>query len=219
MPLPSVGSVDARPGAPSTRPSGRRGAPRPASRSYRQACLAHNLVGLDQPPTSPALAVERTDRRAIVPWSLDILERRGGAPHCAGVHERSCMEGDRAVERWLVPRSPARARWRSPHVRRTKGSALIEVLMTARNVLVASRPPSGTTVRRQPATPRRQRQHPRSRAPRQSPPRIVYNSPAVLLETGLAIVKLPACISSSQPPLLECCDDRLNPPSTPRPLD
>jgi hypothetical protein len=42
----------------------------------------------------------------------------------------------------------------------------------------------------------------------------------VLLETGLAIAKLPAHrypkrarISSSQPPLLECCDDRLNPPS------
>jgi hypothetical protein len=45
----------------------------------------------------------------------------------------------------------------------------------------------------------------------------------VLLETGLTIAKLPAHrypkrarISSSQPPLLECCDDRLNPPSTPR---
>jgi hypothetical protein len=41
----------------------------------------------------------------------------------------------------------------------------------------------------------------------------------VLLETGLTIAKLPAhrypkCarIPSSQPPLLECCDDRLNPP-------
>jgi hypothetical protein len=41
----------------------------------------------------------------------------------------------------------------------------------------------------------------------------------VLLETGMAIAKLPAHrypkrahISSSQPPLLECCDDRLNPP-------
>jgi hypothetical protein len=41
----------------------------------------------------------------------------------------------------------------------------------------------------------------------------------VLLATGLAIAKLPAHrypkrarISSSQPPLLECCDDRLNPP-------
>jgi hypothetical protein len=44
----------------------------------------------------------------------------------------------------------------------------------------------------------------------------------VLLETGMAIAKLPAHrypkrahISSSQPPLLECCDDRLNPPSIP----
>jgi hypothetical protein len=41
----------------------------------------------------------------------------------------------------------------------------------------------------------------------------------VLLEAGLAIAKLlahtdpnAACISSSQPLLLECCDDRLNPP-------
>jgi hypothetical protein len=44
----------------------------------------------------------------------------------------------------------------------------------------------------------------------------------VLLETGMAIAKLPAHrypkrahISSSQPPLLECCDDRLNPPCIP----
>jgi hypothetical protein len=44
----------------------------------------------------------------------------------------------------------------------------------------------------------------------------------VLLEAGLAIAKLlahtdqnAACISSSQPPLLERCDDRLNPPSIP----
>src|SRR5258708_12920519 len=103
-----------------------------------------------------------------------------------------------------------------------KGSARMEVLTTARNASGACHPPSETTVRRQPATPRRQRQHPRSSAPRQSPPRIVYNSPAVLLETGLTIAKLPAHrypkrarISSSQPPLLECCDDRLNPPWIP----
>src|SRR5258708_36638095 len=100
-----------------------------------------------------------------------------------------------------------------------KGSARMEVLTTARNASGACHPPSETTVRRQPDTPRRQRQHPRQSAPRQPPPRIVYNSPAVLLETGLAIAKLPAHryrkharISSSQPPLLECCDDRLHPP-------
>jgi hypothetical protein len=134
------------------------------------------------------------------------------------------MEGDRADERWLVHRAPARARWRSPHVRRTKGSALIEVLTTARNVLGACRPLSGTTVLRQPATLRRQPQHPRSSAPRQSPPRTVYNSPAGPLEAALATAKLlahtdpNACIPSSQPPLPKCCDDRLNPPSTSRPL-
>jgi hypothetical protein len=128
------------------------------------------------------------------------------------------MEGDRADERWLVHRAPARARWRSPHVRRTKGSALIEVLTTARNVLGACRPLSGTTVLRQPATLRRQPQHPRSSAPRQSPSRTVYNSPAGPLEADLATAKLlartdpNARISSSQPPLLKCCDDRLNPP-------
>jgi len=99
------------------------------------------------------LAVGQTDQRAIVPWSLDNLERRCGSPHCAGAHERSCMEGDQADERWLALPDPARARWRSPHVRRTKGSALMEVLTTARNVLVARRPPSGTSVLRPPATP------------------------------------------------------------------
>src|SRR6185437_11289615 len=50
----------------------------------------------------------------------------------------------------------------------TIGNALMVVLTTARNALVACRPPFGTTVRRQPATPRRQPQHPRSTAPRQS---------------------------------------------------
>src|SRR6185295_15715192 len=140
-------------------------------------------------------------------------------PHCAGAHERSCMEGDQADERWLALPDPARARWRSPHVRRTKGSALMEVLTTARNVLVARRPPSGTSVLRPPATPWRQPQHPRSSALRQSRSRTVYNSLAVPLGVGLAISKLlahtdpnAACISASQPLLLECCDDRLNPP-------
>src|SRR5665213_3804854 len=98
----------------------------------------------------------------------------------------------------------------------------MEVLKTARNALGACRPPSGTTARRQPATPQRQPQHPRSTAPRQSPSRTVYNSPAEPLEAGRAIAKPlartdpnAACMSSSQPPLLECCDDRLNPPSIP----
>jgi hypothetical protein len=117
------------------------------------------------------------------------------------------MKGDRVDERSLLHRAPARARWRSPHARRTKGSALIEVWTTARNALGACRPPSGTTVRRQPATPRRQPQHPRSTAPRQSPSRTVCNSPAGPLEAGRATAKLlahtdpnAACISSSQPP-------------------
>ena len=129
------------------------------------------------------------------------------------------MEGDQADERWLALPDPARARWRSPHARRTKGSALMEVLTTARNVLVARRPPSGTSVLRPPATPWRQPQHPRSSAPRQSRSRTVYNSLAVPLGGGLAISMLlahtdpnAACISSSQPLLLECCEDRLNPP-------
>src|SRR5439155_21361903 len=131
---------------------------------------------------------------------------------------------DRADERWRVHRAPARARWRSPHVQRTEGSALIEVLTTARNVLVACRPTSGTTVRRHSPTPRRQPPNPRSSVPGQSPSRIVYNSLAGPPEAGSAkpqalahIDPNDACISSSQPPLLECCDDRLNPPSTPRP--
>ena len=173
-------------------------------------------------PTSPALAVGRIDQRAIVPWSLDILERRCGSPHCAGAHERSWMARDRVDRRWFVHRDLGRARLRVPHVRRTKGSARIPALTTARNVLVAGRPPSGTTVLRQPAIPRRQPQHPRSIAPRQSPSRTVCNSLAVPLEAGLAIAKSlahtdpNACISSSQPLLLKCCDDRLNPPNMPR---
>src|SRR5260370_3929147 len=103
-----------------------------------------------------------------------------------------------------------------------KGGTLIEVLTTARNASGACHPPSETTVRRQPATPRRQPQHPRLSAPRQSPSRTVYNSLAGPLEAGLAIAKLLAhtdpdpCISSSQPPLPKCCDDRLNPPCVAR---
>src|SRR5712691_2924298 len=103
-----------------------------------------------------------------------------------------------------------------------KGGTLIEVLTTARNASGACHPPSETTVRRQPATPRRQPQHPRLSAPRQSPSRTVYNSLAGPLEAGLAIAKLLAhtdpdpCISSSQPPLPKCCDDRLNPPRVAR---
>src|SRR5712691_11026992 len=100
-----------------------------------------------------------------------------------------------------------------------QGGTLIEVLTTARNASGACHPPSETTVRRQLATPRRQPQHPRSSAPKQSPSRTVYNSLAGPLEAALAFAKfLPhtdpnaACIPSSQPPLLKCCDDRLNPP-------
>src|ERR1700685_4873203 len=130
------------------------------------------------------------------------------------------MDGDQAANRWLVYLSPARARWRSPHVRRTKGSALLEILTTARDLCVARRPPSETTVRQQPATPRRRPQHPRSSVPRQSPSRTVYNSLAAPLEAALVIAELHTdpddCAASSQPPLLKCCDDRLNPPSTPR---
>lgn len=151
-----------------------------------------------------------TDQRAIVPWSLDNLERRRGSPHCAGAHEKSCMEGDQADARLFALPDPARAKWRSPPVRQTKGSALMEVLTTPRNVLVARRPPSGTSVLRQPATPWRLPQHPRSSAPRQSRSRTVYNSLAAPLKGGLAISTLlahtdpNACISSSQPLLLEC---------------
>jgi hypothetical protein len=91
----------------------------------------------------------------------------------------------------------------------------MEVLTTATNVLAPSRPPSGTSVLRPPATPRRQPQHPRSSAPRQSPSRTVYDSLAGPLEAGLAIAASLVHADhfpSSQPPLMKCCDDRLNPP-------
>jgi hypothetical protein len=120
------------------------------------------------------------------------------------------MDPDRADGRWPVHRAPVRARWQSPHVQRTKGSALIEVLTTARNVLVACRPTSGTTVRRHRPTPRRQAQHPRSTVLAQSLSKIVYRSPAGPLPAGLAkpqwlahIDPNDACISSSQPPFAE----------------
>src|SRR5258708_12066100 len=86
----------------------------------------------------------------------------------------------------------------------------MEVLTRATNVLAASRPPSGTSVLRPPATPRPQPQHPRSIAPRQSQSRTVYNPLVGPLEDDLF-----AHSSPSQPPLLRCCDDRLNPPSIP----
>ena len=98
------------------------------------------------------------------------------------------------------------------------------VSTTARNVLVACRPTSGTIVFRQPTIPRHQPQHPRSSAPRQSPSKTVSNSLAAPLEADLAIAKLlahtdpnAARIPSSQPPLLKCCDGRLNPPWIARP--
>jgi len=132
------------------------------------------------------------------------------------------MEDDRADERWLAPPDPARARWRSPHARQTKDSARLEVLTTVTNVLAACRLPSGTNVLRPTATPRRRPQHPHSSVPRQSRSRTLYNSLARPPEVGLTIAGLLAhpdpnadCISSSQPPLMECCDDRLKPPSIP----
>src|SRR4029453_12552683 len=116
------------------------------------------------------------------------------------------MGGDQDDQQWLVRRDPARARSRSPHVRRTKDSALKEVLMIARNLLADSRRPSGTTALRQPATRRRQLQHLRSSAPRQSPPKTVCNSPVVPSEAGLGVAHSGpnlVRIHSSQPPLAE----------------
>jgi hypothetical protein len=97
--------------------------------------------------------------------------------------------------------------------------------MTARIVLEACRQLSGTNVLQQPTTPRRQHQHLHLSALKQSPSRTVYNCLAGPLEAGPVIAKPlsqtdpDACIPSSQPPLLKCCDDRLNPPSIPEAAD
>src|ERR1700744_3865397 len=78
------------------------------------------------------------------------------------------------------------------------------LLMTSRAVLVACLPPFGTIALRQLARSLRQPQHVRWNVLRQSRPRIAGGSLA-----------RPASITSSQPPLQRCCDDRLNPPSIP----
>ena len=115
-----------------------RQASRPEWRSYRQACLQMILQ-------------DRADRQLRQLWAsgglirVPLSRRRSvfrsavaARPHCAGAHERSWMGGDQDDQQWLVRRDLARARSRSPHVRRTKGSVLKEVLTIARNVLAGS---------------------------------------------------------------------------------
>src|SRR5277367_2084500 len=71
----------------------------------------------------------------------------------------------------------------------------------------------------QPSSPR-----PRSRALRQSTPRTVADAPATLQEVALAIAACPAVPDPnvadppSHHPPSRCCDNQLNPPTTPPPL-
>src|SRR5438477_3462146 len=82
--------------------------------------------------------------------------------------------------------------------------------------------PPETTVSHPPATPRRQPPRPRSCVPPQSPPRTGAAPHAAAPRGGRASVVwlvLPApntaSVSSSLPPLVRCCDDRLNSPWQP----
>jgi len=95
----SVGAVDARPGPFHTTFGRPRGA-RSGLRSYRQAVF--HIISQDWINRQfAALAVER-------PIGVPLCRGRSisgsavAARRIAGVHERSCMEGDRAAERWLV---------------------------------------------------------------------------------------------------------------------
>ncbi len=149
-------------------------------------------------------------RYSGVPWRRAKLRRSS----------REIVHGGRSSWRAMArtPRPCARKMAISSRSR-MKDSALIEFSMTARNALEACPQPSGTSVLRQPATALARPQRYRWSAPRQPPTRTVYSSPAAPLEAGLATPKMPpyidpnrACISSSQPPILGCCDDRLNRP-------
>ncbi len=95
--------------------------------------------------------------------------------------------------------------------------------MIMQTPLVACRPPLGTNVFPQRATLPRQIPHLRSTVPPRSQPRTADDPHAAPRGAGLAIEEHPALTdpiaasaSSSQPPLSGCCDDRLNPPWTPR---
>src|SRR4051812_49853736 len=90
---------------------------------------------------------------------------------------------------------------------------------------VACRPPPGTSGPPPRATRRPRSPRPRSTDPPQSPPRTAAGSPAAPRLVGQAtpatrlVAPDPSAVSqpSSQPPPSRCCDDHLNPPTTPQP--
>ena len=166
--------------------------------------------------------------------SLADFERRAdrSACHCAVVaryarpplrvaawrrSSRAIVDGGRS----RAPHAVARARSRSPPARRTTESALTAASPTARDVrdvrdvMVACRPPSGTSVPPRLATPRPQPRRPHSSTPPRSTPRTDGDPHAAQQRADRArATRLAqtdpnaASEQSSQPPLSRCRDDQ-----------
>ena len=198
----------------------------PGDRQERRPCPpiapAHRPATPGSAQASPLLAAGPIFQHATAPSSGDTPGRRCGLMRYAVTRERLSTPRARSDAPLPASCSPEPAAARSPRARQMTDIDRTRALPMARTSLVACRPPSGTIARQPPAVCRRRPQHPRSIPPSQSLPRTVPVRPALPLAAALARVMalvqhdlIAAFASSSQTPPSRCCDDRLNPPSTP----
>jgi hypothetical protein len=174
---------------------------------------------------SPALGDERLARRAIALLSRDTPGRHFGWQRCGAAPGKSSTPPARAGERCPAWSGPAREGARSPPARQTRDSGRRAASLMASTSLVACRLPSGTIAFQPPGVHPRQRQHLHSPCRPRSLPRTVaaplVPPPVADLVTVMAPARtdpISASASPSQLPPSRCCDDHLNPPSTPRSL-
>lgn len=125
----------------------------------------------------------------------------------------------RAITRTPAPRA---IEWRLPPVLQAKGYGSLAKGTMALDVWEAFRQNSETIGLGQELKRPRQRRLPRLKAPLQSHARTSTDAHAARLAADLARItyfasSAPTSVfpSSSTPPILECCDDRLNPPRSP----
>ena len=187
----------------------------PISPGYRRAKRHRSRA-------SPAWDGAPLDRRVIVPWSHGSRGRHLGSQRYAAARAIRSTRRDPDAGQSRVRRVPGREEAQSPRVPPEQDTAWKAALPKASILLVACRPPPETIVSRQPVTHRPRSPLPRSRGPSLSPPRTVaghrVRQPTADQATATVVAqayRAAASVQSSQPRLTRCCDDGLNPPSSP----
>ena len=174
---------------------------------------------------SRSCSVGRIARHAITPSWRDTPTRRFAWRHCAEVLWRSSRAPSSDSGRSRARRAPVRASGQSPRAPRRTDTASTRHATKGIDAMVACRRPPGTTGF-QPLEippPRTPRLH--STVQSQSSTRTAAAPCAAQCRDGLASVMPPAqtdqivvSVPPSHPPSSSRCDDRLNPPCTPRSL-